>query len=104
LLCGGRRRSRCVSDVRRALADQNQQVIKTVPRRGYLFDKAVSSGSEAELALVAQQALAPLADALEASTDAGRGDTCSKAPGEGAAPGTPASRAGVPAFLGKRSH
>jgi class 3 adenylate cyclase len=52
---------------------------------------------------VAQQALAPLADAPEASTDAGRGDTSKKAPVEGAAPGTPAPRAGVvPAFLGKR--
>jgi DNA-binding winged helix-turn-helix (wHTH) protein/tetratricopeptide (TPR) repeat protein len=35
--------TRCVSDVRRALGDQDQQIIKTVPRRGYLFELAVSS-------------------------------------------------------------
>jgi DNA-binding winged helix-turn-helix (wHTH) protein/tetratricopeptide (TPR) repeat protein len=36
--------TRCISDARRALGDRNQRIIKTVPRRGYLFDMAVSSG------------------------------------------------------------
>jgi TolB-like protein/DNA-binding winged helix-turn-helix (wHTH) protein/thioredoxin-like negative regulator of GroEL len=34
----------CLMDVRRALGDDAQQIIKTVPRRGYLFDKPVSEG------------------------------------------------------------
>ncbi len=34
--------TRCISDVRRALGDEDQQIIKTVPRRGYLFDLPVS--------------------------------------------------------------
>jgi class 3 adenylate cyclase/predicted ATPase len=34
--------ARCVSDVRFALHDQAQQIIKTVPRRGYLFTAPVS--------------------------------------------------------------
>jgi DNA-binding winged helix-turn-helix (wHTH) protein len=32
--------SQCVSEVRAALADHRQQLIKTVPRRGYLFEPA----------------------------------------------------------------
>jgi TolB-like protein len=34
--------TRCVSDVRRALGDGEQRLIKTVPRRGYRFAAAVS--------------------------------------------------------------
>jgi adenylate cyclase len=34
--------SRCVSDVRLALTDTDQRIIKTVPRRGYLFAVPVS--------------------------------------------------------------
>lgn len=33
----------CLKDIRRALADDNQQIIKTVPRRGYIFDKEVTA-------------------------------------------------------------
>jgi formylglycine-generating enzyme required for sulfatase activity/DNA-binding winged helix-turn-helix (wHTH) protein len=33
--------TRCISDVRRALDDGRQQIIKTVPKRGYLFDVPV---------------------------------------------------------------
>src|SRR6266513_21390 len=32
----------CLIEVRRALGDEAQQIIKTVPRRGYIFDKEVS--------------------------------------------------------------
>lgn len=34
----------CLMEVRRALSDDAQQIIKTVPRRGYIFDKPVASG------------------------------------------------------------
>src|SRR5260370_4816885 len=34
--------TRCVSDVRLALEDHAQRIIKTVPRRGYLFAAPVS--------------------------------------------------------------
>ncbi len=37
--------TRCVSEVRRALGDDDQRIIKTVPRRGYLFDLAVSTSN-----------------------------------------------------------
>ena len=49
--------ARCVSDVRRALGDTDQRIIKTLPRRGYLFaapvtkaitDAAVSSSGAPE--------------------------------------------------------
>ena len=36
--------ARCISDVRQALRDQAQQIIRTVPRRGYLFAVPVSRG------------------------------------------------------------
>ena len=35
--------TQCVSEVRRALGDGEQRLIKTVPRRGYLFAASVSS-------------------------------------------------------------
>jgi TolB-like protein/DNA-binding winged helix-turn-helix (wHTH) protein/Flp pilus assembly protein TadD len=36
-------------EVRRALGDEAQQIIKTVPRRGYIFEKPVESGPGAAL-------------------------------------------------------
>jgi DNA-binding winged helix-turn-helix (wHTH) protein len=35
--------TRCISDARRALGDSRQQIIKTVPRRGYLVDVPIWS-------------------------------------------------------------
>src|SRR5712691_10048934 len=35
--------AQCVSDVRRALNDPDRQIIKTVPRRGYVFAAPVSA-------------------------------------------------------------
>jgi len=34
--------TRCISEVRHAIGDESQRVIKTVPRRGYLLDVPVS--------------------------------------------------------------
>ena len=38
--------TQCIRDVRRALGDESQRIVKTVPRRGYLVDVpvAVSDG------------------------------------------------------------
>ena len=36
--------TQCVSEVRHAIADQNQRIIKTVPRRGYLMDVPICPG------------------------------------------------------------
>jgi adenylate cyclase len=38
--------AQCVRDIRRALCDERQEMLKTVPRRGYIFATAVSSGYE----------------------------------------------------------
>lgn len=32
---------RCIGEVRRAIGDESQRIVKTVPRRGYLFDAPV---------------------------------------------------------------
>jgi TolB-like protein/DNA-binding winged helix-turn-helix (wHTH) protein/Tfp pilus assembly protein PilF len=37
--------TRCVSDIRQALGDANQKIVKTVPRRGYLLAAPVSFGA-----------------------------------------------------------
>jgi predicted ATPase/DNA-binding winged helix-turn-helix (wHTH) protein len=37
--------TRCISEVRRAIGDEEQIIIKTVPRRGYLLDVPVSAAS-----------------------------------------------------------
>ncbi len=34
--------TQCLSDIRRALRDQSQEMIRTVPRRGYIFDLPVT--------------------------------------------------------------
>src|SRR5215470_10143003 len=41
--------TQCISEVRRALDDKNQQIIKTIPRRGYLMDVSISTGGETAL-------------------------------------------------------
>src|SRR5262249_43084748 len=40
--------TQCVSDLRRALNDSDRRIIKTVPRRGYIFSAPVSSHKGAE--------------------------------------------------------
>jgi DNA-binding winged helix-turn-helix (wHTH) protein len=35
--------TQCITEVRRALGDDNKRIIKTIPRRGYLVDVAVSA-------------------------------------------------------------
>ena len=39
--------TRCVSDIRQALGDANQKIVKTVPRRGYLLAVPISYGAPA---------------------------------------------------------
>jgi adenylate cyclase len=34
----------CISEIRRAIGDESQRIIKTVPRRGYLLDVPISAG------------------------------------------------------------
>jgi len=36
--------TQCISEIRRAIGDGGQRIIKTVPRRGYLFDVPLSTG------------------------------------------------------------
>lgn len=40
--------TQCLADVRRALGDESQQIVRTVPRRGYVFDAPVNE-SDASL-------------------------------------------------------
>jgi len=49
--------ARCMSDVRLALGDQTQKIIKTVPKRGYLLDVSVSHAACEEAA--ARETLQP---------------------------------------------
>ena len=37
----------CIGEIRRAIADQDQRIIKTVPRRGYLVDVPISASDAA---------------------------------------------------------
>jgi DNA-binding winged helix-turn-helix (wHTH) protein len=43
--------AQCVSDIRRALGEQARGALKTIPRRGYVFDAEVTSadGSQPQL-------------------------------------------------------
>ena len=40
--------ARCISDVRAAIADRDHRVIKTVPRRGYIFSSNVAREGQVE--------------------------------------------------------
>jgi class 3 adenylate cyclase/predicted ATPase len=48
--------ARCVSDVRLALQDREQRIIRTVPRRGYLFTVPVSRAANGSAPAAAQHA------------------------------------------------
>jgi adenylate cyclase len=48
--------AQCVSDVRHALNDPDRRIIKTVPRRGYLFAAPVSVRSQGKMPTVSIQA------------------------------------------------
>lgn len=39
----------CLKDIRNALGDQSQTIIKTVPRRGYIFEKDVTENGSARI-------------------------------------------------------
>ena len=43
--------TQCVSEVRRALGEESHRIIKTVPRRGYLFDFPISASDGATVEL-----------------------------------------------------
>ena len=51
--------TQCISDVRRALGDDGQRIVKTVPRRGYLVDAPItaSEGPAAQPAEASKAAL-----------------------------------------------
>jgi adenylate cyclase len=38
--------AQCVRDIRRALGDEHQQLLKTVPRRGYILTATITGGNE----------------------------------------------------------
>ena len=42
--------TQCISEIRRAIGDDQQQIIKTVPRRGYLADVLLPASEAAQLA------------------------------------------------------
>jgi adenylate cyclase len=60
---------RCISEVRHAIGDESQRIVKTVPRRGYLFDAPVlprhefaeSRAGETAQSLQGQQQADPIA-------------------------------------------
>jgi predicted ATPase/DNA-binding winged helix-turn-helix (wHTH) protein len=52
----------CTVELRRALRDTEQQIIKTIPRRGYLFASAVTQSNHAISSLVSADEPAPQQD------------------------------------------
>jgi adenylate cyclase len=56
--------TQCVSEVRRAIGDENQSIIKTVPRRGYLMDVPADDAPGVETPVAASAALEPSSSSL----------------------------------------
>ena len=52
--------AQCVRDIRKALGDEAQRVLRTVPKRGYLFTAQVSSAKSAMAAPCAARRLAAI--------------------------------------------
>jgi class 3 adenylate cyclase len=60
--------TQCISEVRRALGEESHRIIKTVPRRGYLFDVPVSAG-DVRAVQASQMSTASAPVELDPSTD-----------------------------------
>ncbi len=87
--------TRCVSDIREALDDADQRIVKTVPRRGYVLVAPVSIGAPLSLSIATgPQPLPPSIAAVEAGSP-GSEPTTSIAP----APALPSRRNWKPARL-----
>jgi adenylate cyclase len=52
--------ARCISDVRAAIADRHHRVIKTVPRRGYIFTSNVTGEEQVDARMEDIDAAAPI--------------------------------------------
>lgn len=59
----------CLRDVRHALCDEAQQIIKTVPRRGYLFDKEVTDNAAATSVSTLREEMAVVQVIIEEETN-----------------------------------
>src|SRR5258705_3398453 len=65
---------KCMKDIRHALGDEAQQIIKTVPRRGYIFDKEVTdNGSTAQVSTYTEE-MAGVQVIIEEKEASGLGD------------------------------
>jgi adenylate cyclase len=53
--------TQCVRDIRRAIGDVHQRILKTVPRRGYIFTATVTTGGQQPLTVPTDEPL-PLPD------------------------------------------
>jgi TolB-like protein/DNA-binding winged helix-turn-helix (wHTH) protein/Tfp pilus assembly protein PilF len=63
----------CLMEVRRALGDEAQQIIKTVPRRGYIFDKPVCDNGPTALTTTYTEETAGVQVIIEAAETNGLG-------------------------------
>src|SRR5262250_36727 len=61
--------ARCLSEVRQALGDDEQHYIKTVPRRGYIFDAPVDTDLSVKSGHVYSEQIEGLKVVLEEETD-----------------------------------
>ena len=57
--------TQCVKEVRRALDDAEQRLLRTLPRRGYMWAAAVSRAGEAAIGAAAVVAPTPAAPAVD---------------------------------------
>lgn len=59
----------CLIDVRRALGDDGHQIVKTVPRRGYIFEAEVKGNEVSERELVYSNEVERVSVTIEEETD-----------------------------------
>src|SRR6266849_124229 len=65
----------CLKDIRHALRDEAQQIIKTVPRRGYIFDKEVKDNGSARISTYTEETAGVQVIIEEGTNGHGDGET-----------------------------
>jgi TolB-like protein/DNA-binding winged helix-turn-helix (wHTH) protein/Tfp pilus assembly protein PilF len=76
---------KCLKDIRHALSDEAQQIIKTVPRRGYIFDKEVTDNAATAQLSTHTEETAGVQVIIEERTN-GHGDPETRGRGDAIAP------------------
>ena len=94
----------CLKDIRRALDDKSQTFIKTVPRRGYIFEKEVSENYAATVYTVETTGVHLVIEETEETNEHGNAEMQVRRGDENLFFASPRPRVSASAFVGAIRH